>query len=71
MQDQATTNQKAIDLIYEYCDSSHQNFYVDPKELLKYLRNRGFEVHQVGDGQKDYQTYEPEKYIRNIFPIFK
>lgn len=49
------TNQKAIDLVYDYCDSNSQNYYVDAKEMFKYLRNRGIALIEVGDGHKDYQ----------------
>ena len=40
--EQAKVNQEAINLIYEYCDSNSKNYYVDAKELLKYLYNRGY-----------------------------
>lgn len=49
------TNQKAIDLVYEYCDSNSKNYFVDAKEMFKYLRNRGIALIEVGDGKKDYQ----------------
>lgn len=45
-------NQEAIDLMYE-CLADED--FCDPKQLLKYLRNNGFEIHKVGDGHKDYQ----------------
>lgn len=54
--DIAETNQNAIDLVYEYCDSNSQNYFVDAKEMFKYLRNRGIALINVGDGQKDYHT---------------
>lgn len=41
---QLETNQKAIDLLYEYFGDD--DFY-DPKELLKYLWNRGFYIQRM------------------------
>lgn len=50
--------QSTIDLIYNYCDDSGQNYYVDAKGLLKYLRRHGITVKRIGDGQKDYCNWD-------------
>ena len=50
--------EKAIDLVYDYCDSNSKNYFVDAKEMFQYLRDRGIAIVKVGDGQKDYQWTE-------------
>lgn len=54
--DSLETNQRAIDIIYEYMDSEEKdNLPFDPKRMLKRLRNNGIVMVSVGDGQKDYE----------------
>lgn len=43
-EEQLKLNQDFIDLVYEYCDDNSSNYYVDAKELLKYMWNRGFKI---------------------------
>lgn len=47
--EQAKINSKTVALIYEYFDSNdnQHNYYADPKEILKYLWNRGLYIKEM------------------------